>query len=62
MVNEKAKTAQKNSFQNIKAVFSVACEESGKWKTITNYYGYFNENFNRFLQVSDSNRSVRVTL
>ena len=54
---EHTKTALKTLQQSL-----AWCVSKGKWKTITVHCGYFNANFNRFLQVSNSNLSVRVTL
>ena len=54
-------STEKTAFKVLQQ-FIVWRVSEGKWKTIRACYGYFNPNFNGFLQVSNSNPSVRVTL
>ena len=48
LVNGKAKRAQKIAFKTLQQFLALRVSER-KWKTITEYYCYFSQNFNRFL-------------
>ena len=52
---------RKTAFETLQQ-FSAWRVSEGKWKTVRVYYGYVDPNFNQFLQVSNSNYSVRFTL
>ena len=58
---EKQREHRKTAFKTLQQFLAWRVSE-GKWKTTIVYYGYFNRNFSQFLQVPNSNLSVRVTL